>query len=814
MSDRYQIKAKIGEGGTGAVWVALDRETKRDVALKRLKARDAVDASGKKQDTDDLIREGRALSSLQHPNIVTLLDVGSDEDGVFLVMELLRGKTLDAAVEKDGPLSVEDFEELAKQTLAGLIAAQDRGLVHRDLKPGNIMIHRPPGGNLQCKILDFGLAKFSSGASLQTEDQESGIYGSVHFMAPEQFERKPLDGRTDLYALGCIFYFALTGCYPFAGDTNAEVMASHLQHSVTRIREVRPDIPEWLGDWVMWFLNRQAQHRPASAQVGLSHFLECAADEADANAVPPPPPPVPVTEAPLAPPPPPPPAPIAEPVVHHRRHGRTKSPMALLAILMLSATVVGLGIWGYAIYSKQRAENREIEIFNKLTLPGNDHPVGDAEAVAIIAKMMQTRGGNTAEHGVACLEKLTGPGVENAIVAQIGETQADTRVKFIEVAVARKLKGTAGQLVSAAKSSVTKVREAALTGLAEIAAPDDLDALIGMIGDNAGAARNRQLLTEAIYSASSRAEGSQGSVRLIAALSKITGGNERGFLLKVLGRLGGDEALSTLEKELRSDDKNAQRSAVLGLSAWPNGKAAAPLSNYVLRTQPGDLRDAALLGWVQVIGRSGDIPGEEKVKQLMEAAKLITGSSVKKALFQQLSKIPDEAALQFLEELYTKGDEANDAEAARYAEQAERQLSDLLPRVIDITEEEVLLDAEKALIAGQGPFFNRIENTVQNWNNPAAWVLWHVRIAEPGPYLLDVIQAQDLDVKNTFEVTFGGSVLLCDVKKTPSREEFENVEAGIVDITQPGLYEIIIKPKKIEGESLMVLRGISLLRNP
>ena len=79
---------------------------------------------------------------------------------------------------------------------------------------------------------------------------------------------------------------------------------------------------------------------------------------------------------------------------------------------------------------------------------------------------------------------------------------------------------------------------------------------------------------------------------------------------------------------------------------------------------------------------------------------------------------------------------------------------------------------------------------------------------------MDVIQAQDLDVKNTFEVTFGGSALLCDVKKTPSREEFENVEAGIVEITEPGLYEIIIKPKKIEGESLMVLRGISLLRNP
>lgn len=792
------------------MWVAFDAEQNRDVALKRLKPREAVDAEGNQADTseDGLIREALALASLKNPNVVTFYDAGKDDEGVYLAMELLRGKTLDALVEKEGPLSVEDFHEFAKQTLAGLVAAQDRELVHRDLKPGNVMVHRQADGVLQCKILDFGLAKFTKGASLQTEDQESGIYGSVHFMAPEQFERKPLDGRTDLYALGCIFYFALSGRYPFAGDTNAEVMASHLQHSVKTLHEVRPDVPEWISEWVMWFLNRSVDHRPINASAGLNHFLECAADAA----VPPPPPP-PQTEPP--PQPPPPPESVPEPaVMYHRRSGRTKSPMGLLAILLLSVTIVGLGIWGYALYAKRSAENREIEIFNKLTMPGNDAPVGDAEAVGIIARLMQSRGGNAAEHGAACLEKMTGPGVEEAIVAQIGQVTADTRVKIMNIAVARKLKGTATQLIAASKSDVTKVREAALTGLAEIAQPDDLDALIGMIKANAGSQRSRQLLTEAIYSASSRAEGSQGSVRLIAALSGIEEGRERGFLLKVLGRLGGDEALSTLEKELRSDDLEAQRAAVLGLTAWPNGKAAAPLSSYAVRTEDESLKGLAILGLVRVIGRSGDIPGEEKVAQLMEASKMASDSRTKKALFQQLSKIPDEAALDFLEELYVKGEENDDVETARYAEQAERQLSELLPRVVDITEEEVLLDAERALIAGQGPFFNRIENTVQNWNNPAAWVLWHVRIAEPGPYLLEVIQAQDLDVNNTFEVAFGGSTFLCDVKKTASREEFDNIEAGIVEIETPGLYEIIVKPKKIEGESLMVLRGVSLLRDP
>ena len=179
-------------------------------------------------------------------------------------------------------------------------------------------------------------------------------------------------------------------------------------------------------------------------------------------------------------------------------------------------------------------------------------------------------------------------------------------------------------------------------------------------------------------------------------------------------------------------------------------------------------------------------------------------------MFQQLAKIPDEAALDFLEELYIQAEDTQDAEMAGYAERAERQLSDLLPRVIEVTDLEVLLDAEKALLAGAGLFFNRIENTIQNWNSRAAWVLWHVRIDDPGQYMIEVIQAKEGETSNTYEISFGGSALQCEVVTTPSREEFENIEAGVVEITDPGLYEIIIKPKKLEG-SLMTLRGIALI---
>ena len=266
MSDRYQIKEKIGQGGLGEVFVAFDAQLQREVALKRVKATDG-------QASDDVLREAKMLSAVQHPNILTVFDVGQDAIGPFVVTELLRGETVEQMVAR-GPLKYEDFCQVAVQSLEGLVAAQAMNLVHRDLKPGNLMVVRQASGRLQIKILDFGLAKLSRHASRQTEDQESAIMGSIYFMAPEQFERLPLDGRTDLYALGCIFYHALTGVNPFDGETAPVVMAAHLAHTVTSLSQCRPDLPPWVCDWVMWFINRQPADRPSTAQDALDTFQQ------------------------------------------------------------------------------------------------------------------------------------------------------------------------------------------------------------------------------------------------------------------------------------------------------------------------------------------------------------------------------------------------------------------------------------------------------------------------------------------------------------------------------------------------------------
>lgn len=271
MEERYEIRGKLGQGGLGAVYRAWDHALKREVAVKRIVSGD--EGSQRDEATRQMEKETGALAALQHPNIVTIYDVGSDEDGPFVVMELLTGQTLDDIVTK-APLTWQDFRELALQIQEALIAAQDLGLVHRDLKPSNIMLNWLPSGRFQAKVVDFGLAKFSPKPSVQTVDHSDSVFGSIFFMAPEQFERGALDARVDMYSIGCVYYFTLTGESPFQGDTGPQVMAAHLEHRVVPLAQLRPDLPRWVSDWVMWHINRHPGERPENARESLKTFIQ------------------------------------------------------------------------------------------------------------------------------------------------------------------------------------------------------------------------------------------------------------------------------------------------------------------------------------------------------------------------------------------------------------------------------------------------------------------------------------------------------------------------------------------------------------
>jgi serine/threonine protein kinase len=272
MEDRYEILGKIGQGGLGAVYRGFDTRMNREVAIKRISTV-ADDPELQEESTKQLVKEAGALASLQHPNIVTIHDVGSDADGPYVVMELINGKTLDELIEH-APLTWSDFKELAMQTQEALIAAQERNLIHSDLKPSNLMLTWLPSGKFQIKIVDFGLASLAQSQSKHDLESIDVVFGSIFFMPPEQFERKPLDMRSDMYSIGCVYYQALTGHYPFDGKTGNEVMDAHMHHKVTPLKEVRAGIPLWACDWIMWHLNRFPQDRPESARDALSLFLQ------------------------------------------------------------------------------------------------------------------------------------------------------------------------------------------------------------------------------------------------------------------------------------------------------------------------------------------------------------------------------------------------------------------------------------------------------------------------------------------------------------------------------------------------------------
>lgn len=267
IAGRYEIRRAIGSGGAGAVFQAWDTQLQRFVAVKRWKPSEPLldDPAG----TERLWREAMTLAAIQHPNILTIHDFGVDAEGPYVITEYVDGETLDHVIQQ-GPFELSDFADAAQQTLEALIAAHQAGLIHRDLKPQNIMRLRLASGAWQYKILDFGLARFVTQPTLQSLEGNTSIYGSILYVAPEQLRHQPLDARTDIYAMGCLYYFMLSGRNAVEGDTVPALITSHLEHRVTPLSELRPDLPSALSDWVMKAMAFAPEDRFPSAVAALA----------------------------------------------------------------------------------------------------------------------------------------------------------------------------------------------------------------------------------------------------------------------------------------------------------------------------------------------------------------------------------------------------------------------------------------------------------------------------------------------------------------------------------------------------------------
>ena len=263
LAGRYRLKRLIAAGGMAEVWEAVDDILGRPVAVKILHAHLAEDDSFRER----FRREAIAAARLAHPNVVATFDTGLDGSVTFIVMELVDGQTLRQAMNETGPMAPGRAVHIAAQTADALHYAHRAGVVHRDVKPGNILLC--PDGRV--KVADFGIAKAVEESEPSRPDPAEAltgtgsIVGTAQYLSPEQVEGRPVDGRTDVYALGVVLYEMLCGRPPFSGETDMAVALKHVTTEPLAPRQVRAGIPRALEDVVLRAMAKRAETRYQSA---------------------------------------------------------------------------------------------------------------------------------------------------------------------------------------------------------------------------------------------------------------------------------------------------------------------------------------------------------------------------------------------------------------------------------------------------------------------------------------------------------------------------------------------------------------------
>jgi serine/threonine protein kinase len=251
----YEVLGLLGRGGMGVVLKAFDPALHRLVAIKVLAPELATSATARQR----FAREARAVAAIVHDHIVAIHAVDSWNGLPYLVMPYVPGRSLQERINANGPLGVMEVLRIGIQTASGLAAAHARGVIHRDIKPSNILLEN---GVERVKITDFGLARAADDASLT---QSGYLAGTPQYMAPEQARGEPIDPRADLFSLGSVLYAACTGRSPFRAETTMGVLRRVCDDTPRPIREVNPDVPDWLAAIIDRLLAKDPADRFATA---------------------------------------------------------------------------------------------------------------------------------------------------------------------------------------------------------------------------------------------------------------------------------------------------------------------------------------------------------------------------------------------------------------------------------------------------------------------------------------------------------------------------------------------------------------------
>jgi eukaryotic-like serine/threonine-protein kinase len=251
IADRYELEEVVGHGGMSTVYKARDSLLERNVALKVLHQQYNEDEDF----VERFKREARSVAQLQHPNIVTVIDRGEEDGRQYIVFEFIDGENLKELVVRKGRLDVHEALEIALAIAHGLAFAHESGLIHRDVKPQNVLLN----GDGRAKVTDFGIAR-----SLDVEHgvtQTGTILGTSNYIAPEQATGQPVDAHTDVYSLGIVLYEMITGELPFPGDSFVAIAMKHVQQPSPNVLDVRGDVPLRVASMVDRALEKDPEHR-------------------------------------------------------------------------------------------------------------------------------------------------------------------------------------------------------------------------------------------------------------------------------------------------------------------------------------------------------------------------------------------------------------------------------------------------------------------------------------------------------------------------------------------------------------------------
>ena len=259
LSGRYRLESTLGRGGMGVVYRGTDLMMKRAIAVKLIRAVDGNELDD--EIAGRFLREAKNTARLQHEHIIEVFDLGRSDEGMYFVMELLEGESLSARLRRAGGLSVGEAVHIGRQIAEALQVAHSAGVIHRDLKPANIMLLSRAGDDDFVKVLDFGVAKSTSNDG-ETQLTHTGmLVGTVDYMAPEQIMGKPVDGRTDIYALGIVLYKMLSGMAPFRDAGVPALIHAHMNTMPKPLIEVADGIPNELDRVVLRCLAKSPDRR-------------------------------------------------------------------------------------------------------------------------------------------------------------------------------------------------------------------------------------------------------------------------------------------------------------------------------------------------------------------------------------------------------------------------------------------------------------------------------------------------------------------------------------------------------------------------